>query len=259
MHNGVLKRRTQDLCVQFCCTKCLEWQSESGFVKRPLRNGRTIGYGLEAICKICRNENSRIWRINNPHKVKIAARKSTTAKSAKTKLLRRSSIHRLDAGILRNAIEENRQLSYDKIAELSRISEKTIYNIKNGIQKTVNYYDADRILVTLGLQWLLAEMNPCIDFRWSRKHDCCTSCETTNFVHHGHGLCSRCYQNPDSSRPLDSLWSVYYRHCQDGNCCYTVNGNTSKRHYGHGLCTSCYKKNWKKKKRGEASLLKDAT
>lgn len=257
---ATLKRRKTEYGYEYCCTSCVTWQDEDGFIRRPLRNGRAVGYGIDATCKKCRNHSHREWYRNNTAKAKAQQKKRNIKKKKLAKLLRSQDCGAVDCNMLSNELQRWRGNMTDvDLTRISGVSDKTLRRIKTKSQKTVKYYLADRLLTAIGRAHVLDDMFLKLDVRWSRKHDACISCETTNFIHQGHGLCRRCYQDPDSVRPLDSLWSWYYRHCIDPNCAYTAGGVTTKmRHYGHGLCYSCYKKNWKKKKQGKPSLLKDS-
>ncbi|HUW12356.1 MAG TPA: HNH endonuclease signature motif containing protein [Anaerolineae bacterium] len=77
--------------------------------------------------------------------------------------------------------------------------------------------------------------------KWSRKHDCCTSCGTTEIRHNGHGLCRRCSREEPRIYKT-GRWSTKHDHCV--SC-----GGTDSPHIARGLCRRCYGSRWYQKNR----------
>lgn len=77
---------------------------------------------------------------------------------------------------------------------------------------------------------------------WSRNHDKCINCGTTQVRHAAKGLCINCYStgerrklNPNPKVLYPGEWSFNHDCCQS---CQT----TSIKHQGNGLCLNCYRR-----------------
>ena len=82
---------------------------------------------------------------------------------------------------------------------------------------------------------------------WAKNYDKCVKCGSTEYPHHGHGLCYVCYQREvcgvkSEYKPRLS-WSRYYDSCVQ--CHQTVFPHVAK-----GLCSRCYRE---KRKEGVVS------
>jgi hypothetical protein len=74
--------------------------------------------------------------------------------------------------------------------------------------------------------------------RWSRNHERCIDCGTTDKKHAGDGRCITCWNRhhhrvtKQPARPYHE-WSLDYAACSE--C-----GTTDRPHKGNGLCTNCF-------------------
>lgn len=73
--------------------------------------------------------------------------------------------------------------------------------------------------------------------RWSRQHNCCIECGTTERAHAAYGLCNTCHNRRWRADQEQRPWSRKYERCIE--C-----GTTNSPHGGHGRCRVCHGRYW---------------
>ena len=79
---------------------------------------------------------------------------------------------------------------------------------------------------------------------WSKWHEACVDCGTTERRYAAHGLCTACYSRWSRAGKLTTFknrWSAVADACLD--C-----GGRERKHVAHGLCKSCYERRYRKVK-----------
>lgn len=86
--------------------------------------------------------------------------------------------------------------------------------------------------------------------RWSRDHESCIECETTELRHAAGGRCVRCW-NRHHHRATQQPDRPYYAWSWDYPACIEC-GTTERPHKGHGMCENCLARHKRRQRPAQA-------